>query len=858
MKQLVGLTLLLLKALIINAQVEVISQSTHTRNITALAFSPDDNTLLTSGDDGVIKFWDVKTGLIKKNLVTNDRYNLLRYSPDGSMIAATDETNYSIDIYDAKLPEVPIITIEDRFFDIISDIDFTPDSDFLYVTSFDSSSIFIDLRYGYGSVLEYGLAPIVCMDINKSLHFVSLDKNRSLKIIKPVEGLNVKDSLYIYDKYDDISKIYTYDIGYNTSFDKDLIEYEVHIDDNGNCTVIHTNYISAGLGRDSLNHDVISVWKFPNLESSKLLAGHQASIQDMEIYDQGRRLCSIDKNGNIMLWDLTTGELLIKTQLKDNNDPPFTPRSIAISPDQNYLVVTAGTQVLLLSIKNLNPIWSSRDSNTGLSLRSMSLSKDNELLGIAFDNGHILLWDMASIYPNTKIETHDLLNNVAFSPNESILAVAYENGVSIWDYSNQTKQLDLIGHHEGAQAVAFHPNQQMLASSGNTNIYFTENGQRKLDTDIILWDYEANNIVQRIQGEEEVSRFLTFEPIEGNALIADGDIETLQMFMKNENEYELIQDLNVESSLSFFNPSGDQFFICSWNEDGEGIISYSSINDETGAVMELNGHKQPIESYAFIPPLNILVTGDRMGKMVWWNLNTNEPIFSSNDHGSAIINLVFNPDNAHLYAASTDGKISCWNPLVKQKIYELIFFDTNSFAFFTSKGDYYFDKKTANPFAFQITNQTEVFPLEQFDIKYNRPDKIFQLLNPSSQLVEAYRKAYQKRLDKLGFNEDDLSNDNHLPTVEISHTIPTNITSEKHFTLTINASDERRNLDRIRVDVNNVPLHGMKGIDLRSKAVKEHTMNLDIPLSSGRNKIQVSVLNQGGAESLKATYLHHL
>ena len=62
------------------------------------------------------------------------------------------------------------------------------------------------------------------------------------------------------------------------------------------------------------------------------------------------------------------------------------------------------------------------------------------------------------------------------------------------------------------------------------------------------------------------------------------------------------------------------------------------------------------------------------------------------------------------------------------------------------------------------------YPSEQFDLKYNRPDIILDRLGyADSALVSAYHQAYQKRLKKMGFTEEMLEDDFHLPEIEIEN-----------------------------------------------------------------------------------------
>lgn len=188
-----------------------------------------------------------------------------------------------------------------------------------------------------------------------------------------------------------------------------------------------------------------------------------------------------------------------------------------------------------------------------------------------------------------------------------------------------------------------------------------------------------------------------------------------------------------------------------------------------------------------------------------------------------------------------------------EQIVSLVVDDRLNVLFFTPD-KYYASFGSDRNLAFFQKNM-KAYPFEQFDLKYNRPDIILDRLGyADSALIFAYHSAYQKRLKKMGFTEDMLEDDFHLPEIKIENfeSIPT-IIDEDNINLNLHLEDSKYKLDRINIWINDVAIYGKDGISLR----KLHTQNLDktiqIDLAKGINKIQVSVLNQAGAESYKET-----
>jgi hypothetical protein len=163
------------------------------------------------------------------------------------------------------------------------------------------------------------------------------------------------------------------------------------------------------------------------------------------------------------------------------------------------------------------------------------------------------------------------------------------------------------------------------------------------------------------------------------------------------------------------------------------------------------------------------------------------------------------------------------------------------------------------------------YPFEQFDLRLNRPDIVLERLGAPEEAVAIAKQLREKRLKRMGVTEDMLQPDFHLPEIEIVGDLPSS-TAESEFALKIKASDSKYPLDRLRLYVNNVPVNGKEGELLRQEpdkgvgvfgrlaqtfsAPSPELMNLErtipIKLAAGRNKIQVSILNSAGAESLYA------
>ncbi|MDX1348874.1 MAG: caspase family protein [Putridiphycobacter sp.] len=217
------------------------------------------------------------------------------------------------------------------------------------------------------------------------------------------------------------------------------------------------------------------------------------------------------------------------------------------------------------------------------------------------------------------------------------------------------------------------------------------------------------------------------------------------------------------------------------------------------------------------------------------------------------------PGRNMFVSVGKDGVIKLWTYTLSPEfnaafLVSIVPLDREKMLIYDQKGYYFSINNAINEVGFKI--KEAYYLVEQFDLKYNRPDIILEKVgfaDPS--LVAAYHAAYKKRLKKMGFTEVMLESDFHLPEIEIEHfeEMPT-LNDEGSIDLNLKLYDSKYKLDRINVWVNDVAIYGTGGISLRDKNVQDYQTKLTVDLAKGNNKVQVSVLNQAGAESYKETF----
>jgi WD40 repeat protein len=234
-----------------------------------------------------------------------------------------------------------------------------------------------------------------------------------------------------------------------------------------------------------------------------------------------------------------------------------------------------------------------------------------------------------------------------------------------------------------------------------------------------------------------------------------------------------------------------------------------------------------------------------------WDTATGRDLRQLVAHTSNIAALTYLDGGRILASGGRDGTLRLWRTPQGAELVQLIALGDSDYVAVTPDQFYRASRTGIREVAFRVKNQ--VYPFEQFDLRFNRPDIVLERLGGVSQdVISTYRAAYGRRLSKMGLTASMLGLDLHLPQVAFAEPAPVT-TGSSSLPLRVRSTDDKYALDRINVFVNDVPVFGTAGLPVAGSDPHRDERAIEVPLIPGRNKIQVSVLNKQGAESLKQT-----
>lgn len=302
----------------------------------------------------------------------------------------------------------------------------------------------------------------------------------------------------------------------------------------------------------------------------------------------------------------------------------------------NYLLVVDNNELYVLDSSDGKVVYQFSAAN---SILDVSFSPKGKQVALATTDGFVDIWPLDDKKkPNKKPKFHlahgDKINSVSFDHTGDFLLTASDDGVaSIWSVSKGERTKN-FNHSQAVKKAVFSTSDKFIATlSGNS---------------VIIWDAVENEVVRRVNGSSEFSD-VVFNKNENAVLAVGAPKETgLYSFIKESSDEKdnsasafakdkLANFIGIKTPFVLAKMSPDQKYSLLVHENDQAFI----IDNNDFSIIQKLKHDGKVESIAFSPDNQFVLTGSEDNTGVLWKLTPLNSDTSKKLFDSGIVNVEF-------------------------------------------------------------------------------------------------------------------------------------------------------------------------------------------------------------------------
>ena len=571
--------------------------------VNSVAFSPDGKTIVSGGDDGILRLWDITSGKAIGQPFKGHEGSVISvaFSPDGKTLVSGGQDG-TLRLWDTSGKAIgqPFKGHESS----IKSVAFSPDGKTIVSGGEDKTVRLWDITSGKaigqpfkgheGSVISVAFSPdgktLVSSGIDGTLRLWDTSGKAIGQPFKGHEGW-LKSVAFSPDGKTIVSggsdgTVRLWDITSGKAIGQPFKGHEgwlksVAFSPDGKTIV------SGG------SDGTVRLWDISGKAIGQPFKGHEGSVISVAFSPDGKTIVSGGSDGTVRLWDITSGKAI---------GQPFKGhegwlKSVAFSPDGKTLVSGGEDKtVRLWDITSGKAIGQPFKGHERIVI-SVAFSPDGKTIVSGGQDGTLRLWDITSGKAiGQPFKGHErIVISVAFSPDgKTIVSGGQDGTLRLWDITSGKAIGQPFKRHEGSvYSVAFSPDGKTIVSSGS-------------DGTLRLWDITSGKAIgQPFKGHEGWVYSVAFSP-DGKTIVSGGDDKTVRLW-------------DITSGKAIGQPfKGHEGSVISvaFSPDGKTIVSGGDdwtlrLWDTSGKAIgqPFKGHEGSVYSVAFSPDGKTIVSG---------------------------------------------------------------------------------------------------------------------------------------------------------------------------------------------------------------------------------------------------------
>ncbi|GEM_PF-2898912 len=578
----------------------------HALPVTACAFSPDGQTILSASLDYSLKIWNSRSGQKRLTLKGHERMvSDCTFSPDG-LYALSASWDWTLKIWNVRLG-LELLTLIGHTNRVLS-CAYSPDGRYILSASADHTLKIWQADNGHCLLTLNGHAGVVndCAYNPDGRQVVSASADHTLKVWDAQTG-------------------------------DELFSLAGHM-----AAVTACAYSPDGGKIVSASKDhTLMIWQASNGRPLLTLSGHQATVTDCTYSPDGQFILSASHDRTLKLWDAYVGQQ--RFTLSGHTDKVSAcaysldgQRLLSASADGTLKVWDANLETLKAKLL-LSPCMAQTTAGK-YAIHSCNYSPDGHTIVTASDDGLLKVWDAHSEQNLLTLNGHDrAVHSCVYSPDGAhILSASWDGTLKIWYSDNGQELLTLSEHTAAIEGCAYSPDGQRIISA-------SEDGTLK------VWDVASGQCLLTLSGHEAVVLGCSYSPDGERILSASGD-HTLKVWDANSGqEIFTLHGHTAPVHRQAYSPDGQ--FIVSASDDHT-LRVWQAHGGES--LLTLSGHSHWVNGCAYSANGQYILSASLDNSLKLWNAMSGQCLITF-AIDSPLYDCAFAPDGQHIVAVGKEG-----------------------------------------------------------------------------------------------------------------------------------------------------------------------------------------------------------
>lgn len=382
----------------------------------------------------------------------------------------------------------------------------------------------------------------------------------------------------------------------------------------------------------------LGIWLYPTQTDEPVtLIEHPNQISRLSFSADGKTLASSDVRSNVLLWDVSTGELQNKYEANRGSS------NIALSPDGQIVALASRDGLIRMWDVRIDTILYTLEAHPNNYLQCMLFSPDGQTLASGGTDNIVNLWDVSTGELLHTLKKHvNGVEGVSFSPDGKILAsCSFDNNILMWDV--QTGKLDnaITAPMNWIFSVSFSPDGQTLAVGGQS---------------VQIWDVNTLSLLHNLNTDN-------IYPVNSVSFSPDG--KTLAS-VSSQNSNVSIWDISVGRLQQTLTEHSSAPWDMSFSSDGQTL---ASINEGVISMLDVRSgnvqHTLKGNTVSFHPDGETVAIAGLAPTVRVLNISTgeiqhtldleNDPLYISFNRNGQTLAILDRNSTIHLWDVTTDS-----------------------------------------------------------------------------------------------------------------------------------------------------------------------------------------------------------